>query len=67
LISLETLKQRTNYLVHLDKFVSFDVIQRQQGLELLHYGICNLPGECWMTVNAESVQQASTESNIEQS
>lgn len=57
-LSLEALRQQTNYLVHLDKFASFTITRRRQGLELLHYGICNLPGECWLNVSQPTLQSS---------
>lgn len=49
-LSLAALKQQTTYLVNVDKFASFTITRRREGLELLHYGICNLPGACWVDV-----------------
>lgn len=57
-LSLEALRRQTNYLVHLDKFASFTITRRREGLELLHHGICNLPGQCWLTVAQPTLQSS---------
>ena len=63
-LSVEAMRPQTNHLVHLDKFAPFTVTRRREGLELLHYGICDLPGDCWVTVDLDSVKRASTTAEI---
>jgi lipopolysaccharide transport system ATP-binding protein len=54
-MSHDEITANTRALVNLVRLAPFAVIPRRSGLRLLHNGLCNLPGQCWITMDQPSL------------